>query len=800
MINLYNYIEIIETFNIVMILSILLISIFLYQISKDLSFLGILSIYTIEIGLYLFLYQYNYSEIYTSKNIYLVSFIYIIKSVLLLLFSKQAMLSRSLKIVTIIGNILAILFISSRYEFTVMINIVVNTVIVNKCIIEKIKIFNNDLYKNIQKLKTNKRYISKSTQQISQEYNLQNQYKNEILRLNEKVIRSVEEVSTPIFILNKDKQYIYGNKTFEELTKSDYVKFSNLNIIEYINNKFINSEEVLDIIKNINLESSKNININTYDNKIYRFICSTDIMDGECIVICILNDITQSTIIQRKLKESEERYRNLMDILSDGVIIHNMNTISYINNKAIELFELDESIKKVWLIDDIKYKISKKFRQDFLKNINLVQLGKKDKSITKIETDGGKIIEFVTTSISLNEKQMMLSLAIDITTLENAMSELEQSEKTYKLLLQTLPEGIVIIDKKTKNYIYRNKAMIKLLKSIGSDNLNEIVKDYIDKKEYGKFKKFEIDLIERIDISIAIIDMKEDGNFLVVVRTLQNSDKVEKIAEKLSEIKAKYKFKTEFLASVTKDIKKPINIIYNTNKILDINKDQYQSENIDNYTRLVKQNCNRLMRLLNNIEEIEKIENGKSTMKFDEVDIIKLIKNIVDLSGSYINEKGLKIDFKSNIDNKILLIDKEKITKIILNILANAMKFTEVGGKIEVEIKIIQDEVHISIKDDGVGIPQDKIGVIFEDFEQVDRTLSRGAEGTGIGLSLVKKLVDLHGGKVRVKSQIGKGSEFEVILKNNESHEIDNMRDSDDNFIDKEKIDMEFSDIYLNLN
>lgn len=797
--NLYNNIEIIDTLNLVIMFSVPFICIVLYKLSKDLSYISISVIYLVEIILNVFIIKYNYLDLYSSQRQYLFNFAYIIKPILFIIFSKNIGLSSKLNLVVIIGSICQIAIIQLDLVFSVLFNITINIMVINFGVINKIKNYKNQLHTNRMKLKLNKKYVSKVIKQMNIEDELQSQYKDEVNNLNEKISKSIDEVDTPIFVLNKEKKYIYSNKCFEEMLKLDGANILNLDIDKYIKNKFINSEDFFGKIKSGNSINVNTENLNTYDNKIFRFICVTDIIDGNPLIICILNDITQSTLIQSKLKESEERYRMLMDILTDGVIIHDVNTISYINNRAIDLFSLNTDLRKIWLIDDINSKLNKKYRQEIFKNINLVQIGKKDSSKVKIETSDGKIIEFVTTSIILNGKQMMLSLAVDITTLEQAMIELEQSEKTYKLLLQTLPEGIVMIDKKTKNYTYRNKAMIKLLKKIGVDIFNKVVSDLISKKDYGKFKKISIDGIENSDISIAIIDMIEDGNYLVVIRNLENAQKIEQIAEKLSEIKTKYKFKTEFLASVTKDIKKPIEIISNTNNILEINKDKYDSQNICNYTRLVRQNCNRLIRILSNIEVIEDIDHGKYNIKHDKVNIIKWMKNIVDLSKEYVDEKGLDIKFTSVVNKKTLFVDKNMLEKVFLNILANAIKFTSTGGVIEVRIDILDGEVQISIKDSGVGIPQDKIGVIFEDFEQVDRTLSRGAEGTGIGLSLVKKLVDLHNGKIIVSSEIGVGSNFKVVLKDNENDaKYKNITFYDD-FIDKEKIDIEFSDIYLDL-
>ena len=136
--------------------------------------------------------------------------------------------------------------------------------------------------------------------------------------------------------------------------------------------------------------------------------------------------------------------------------------------------------------------------------------------------------------------------------------------------------------------------------------------------------------------------------------------------------------------------------------------------------------------------------------------------------------------------------------KIILNILSNAMKFTERGGKILVSVNVNQKDVTIGVEDNGTGIPSNKLDFIFENFEQVNRSLSRIAEGTGVGLYLVKKLAFIHNAKIKVNSKIGCGSKFEVILEDNLiENNNENKKKMEDIIIDRECIDLEFSDIYL---
>ncbi len=741
MITLYKYIEFFEFINYSIIISVPFISLMLYRNSKKLSLLIASFICTIELLLISLLYKYGY-----------------------------------------------------RYPH--ILSIILNIIIIKSTIINHIKKINIALKKHKAKLKTNKKNISKISNNIEIENILQDEYKNEVLYLDNKINKMIYESDESIFIMNDKMEYVYGNDSFKNLVRYDKYIYEKINIFLYLDYKFINSEEIKECIKN-SKNNKISINLKTYDNKIYRFSCIEDIKDENSIKICVLSDITESTLIQNQLQVSEERYKKLMDILNDGVIIHDLKNITYSNDKTIEIFNLDKKINNL-CIDDIKENINEKFRKKLLDNMTLVKWGKEDKVSNKVETIDGKIIEFITTNVLINNEDMLLSIAIDITSIENAITELEQSEKTYKLLLQTLPEGIIIIDKNTKNYIYRNESMIKILKDIGVDKLNDLIKEYIKQYSCGKFKKFTLNTEDKKDISLAIIDRKEEGTLMVVVRVIKDEYNVEKMEERLNEINYKNKFKNEFLVNLTNDIKKPVNTILSVNNILNINQNKYNSEYVSNYTKLVKQNCNRLTRLLNNIEEIYNIDNSIYDMNLSKCDIVYLIKDIVEKSKIYTDEKNIKLKFSANIKEKYTIIDKDKIEKIILNLLSNSIKFTDNGGNIAIDLLIENEIIKIGVIDSGVGIPDDKLNIIFENFEQVDRSLSRGAEGAGVGLSLVKKLADLHKAKIEVKSEVGKGSAFYIILDEKDISKVEGEKiEICTSFSDNEKIDVEFSDIYF---
>lgn len=786
--NLYKYKEILENINIIVIFSIPIISLILYTLNKRKVMILENLIYIGEFFIYLYLNSYI-----IIGNINLISMILILKFVIILTLKEKLKINNFLyKFILILG----LLYVCNiKVEYSILINIILNIIILKCSIIDCIKLFNKELLDNRHDLNPKKSYIKEVKKKIKSEKELQKNYKDEILGVSNKISKSIEESDIPIFILDINKKFIYSNEAFNMLIQDYKNKENRIDISKYLQFKFPKYKNLMDEIKKIATEARGNLNIKSYDGKIYRLECITDIIDERPVIVCILKDITQTTLIQNKLEESENMYKNLMDVLNEGVIIHDNKNIKYINDKGLEILDINIGKKEIF-IEDIKNIVSKKFREKFLSNIQLVISRKEEKVINKIELINGRIVELVTTNIKLNDEDLLISIVIDITELENTIMNIEQSEKTYKLLLQTLPEGIVIVNPTTKKHIYRNEASIRMLKTIGLEKLNESIKTYLKEENYGNFRRFTIDKLNNVDISLAIVKREEEGSLIVVFRMLDCEFKSIQLEKELNRIKEKNKFKTEFLSNVAYDIKKPINKIFETNNNLIENKGKYNSENINNHTRLVKQNCYRLIRLLNNIEYVSRIDNGTCTLELRKCDIVKLLENIVKISKTYTDKKGIDISFKSEVNKKILSLDIDKVEKIILNILSNAIKFTDTGGRIDINLYMENEQVCISIKDTGIGIPKDKTEVIFENFEQLDTTLSRGCEGTGMGLSVVKKLANLNNIKINVESELNKGSEFIITLPNNIVSKNIKLQDK---FAQDEKIDIEFSDIYLNL-
>lgn len=265
------------------------------------------------------------------------------------------------------------------------------------------------------------------------------------------------------------------------------------------------------------------------------------------------------------------------------------------------------------------------------------------------------------------------------------------------------------------------------------------------------------------------------------------------------------KLKTDFLANVSHELRTPLNILLSAIQVLSIytqNIELKDGERIKKYLKTMKQNCYRLLRLINNFLDITKIDAGYYKLNIQNHDIVNTVETITMSVVDYLKDKDIEILFDTEIEEKIMSFDDEKIERIILNLISNSIKYTEPGGKISVNIYDTKDKVTVSIKDTGYGIPKDMLDNIFNRFTQVEGSLIRRKEGTGIGLSLVKCLVEMHGGCIEAKSEVGVGSEFlfTIPVHTVEDYYQTNMEISkqlggkiESNV---EKLNIEFSDIY----
>lgn len=222
--------------------------------------------------------------------------------------------------------------------------------------------------------------------------------------------------------------------------------------------------------------------------------------------------------------------------------------------------------------------------------------------------------------------------------------------------------------------------------------------------------------------------------------------------------------KNKYLVNLSHELRTPLNVISSTNQLLlELSKkDNIKSDKLAYYIDISERNCNRLLNLVNNILDNTKLQSKMYTLNLKEVDIIYVVEETSLTLIDYIKSKSIELIIDPEVEEKVILCDDYEIERCIVNLVSNAAKFTPEGGNITITIKDLDDKVMISVLDTGVGIEEKYHKTIFDRFNQVDNDESKG--GSGLGLSITSKIVELHKGEIYVESKVGEGSNFVIIL------------------------------------
>ncbi|KXG77460.1 PAS domain-containing sensor histidine kinase [Thermotalea metallivorans] len=421
-----------------------------------------------------------------------------------------------------------------------------------------------------------------------------------------------------------------------------------------------------------------------------------------------------------------------------------------------------------------------------------------------------------------------LVYAQDIKKLKYVEEALRESEERYRRVVELSPIGIFIHDGNRVEFV--NVAGIELLGAksaeelIGKpvlDGIHPMDKEDVRKKlhlarEKGGFTPLKERKFIRMDGSEANVEVtttlfpyKGKNMFLTFARDITERKQaeflqktVEENTKLLSEALEYDIVKMEFFSNISHELRTPLNVILASLQLLYLMPescvDEANREKYYKYLYMMKQNGNRLLRLINNLIDITKIDSGYFQIRMENHNIVNIIENITLSVAEYIENKGISLIFDTDVEEKIMACDPDSMERIMLNLLSNAVKFTRTCGSIQVNIEDQGETVQISVKDTGIGIPTDKQKIIFERFRQVDKSLTRNHEGSGIGLSIVKSLVEMQGGTIFVKSEENRGSEFimQFPVRILQEDEIMAEKENSTGQSMVERVRIEFSDIY----
>ncbi|SHJ98287.1 PAS domain S-box-containing protein [Clostridium cavendishii DSM 21758] len=354
--------------------------------------------------------------------------------------------------------------------------------------------------------------------------------------------------------------------------------------------------------------------------------------------------------------------------------------------------------------------------------------------------------------------------------LENFQKYIKDRENMFRSLFDNIPLPMIIVSNHNSRIIYSNKRFVNLLKLKGLKQvINKNIFDVVnieDKNKIGDILKkgyngsYEgVACINNIylNLEIQIFTANEDEDeYILVFKDISEMKKLEIMKNKVEKKLLEERMRNDFLSNITHDLKTPINVIYSSVQLQKLLIENGNFKTIKKYNFINKENCTTLIRLANNLIDVSKISYDYLKPQIEKYNIVELIEDFSTSLVDYIKSYNINFTFDTCDEEIYVDCDKEFMERIILNLLSNSIKYTE-NGNIQIIIKIYYDKVNISIIDDGCGMEEEFINQAFERYS-MESSLNNLSRGTGIGLYVVKSLVELQGGNIFIKSKINEGT------------------------------------------
>jgi PAS domain S-box-containing protein len=620
--------------------------------------------------------------------------------------------------------------------------------------------------------------------QMAQEFDSEKSYHPEYLftpllykKLNlEQKLLSVSEVST------KDAIAILSNQENKDITTFLYQSLSSL------------KENYLQQINVLN-EEAKAIDILNFKTSI------TIILGSIVLILLTLFNVFKNRRL-RKVAETDSReieikYKNLVENCGAGLLTTDLNgNITFINKRITSFtgFEPDEIIGKNYssLVDtEWTNVINEKFKKQFL-------IRKSECCLEfPLRVKSGSIIWVEQTSVILSEEgepkgfQCLVKDITDKKNVEEELKKIEQQREEYQFRLQSILDNtplIVFIKDLEGKYLLANKSYrdaFQLTKEqiIGKTDFDLVSEE--NARRYREIDEYVIREQKNTEVEETIQLGGEMTNLLIVKFPLFDKDNniygIGGIASDITErylygmhlIESKSKaemaeqLQEEFLANMSHEIRTPMNgIIGMTNILLNTSMTDEQKD----FLKVIKKSSDNLLVLINDILDLSKIKAGKLRIEKIDFRLRETLEHSINTFRCLIKEKGLTLRISVDLDVPDSLTgDPHRLNQILNNLISNAIKFT-VKGEINLEIKAIQQEnkevdLLFCVADTGIGIAKEKLKTIFETFSQAETETSRKFGGSGLGLSITKKLIELQKGSIHVSSTPGEGTTFTFHIK-----------------------------------
>jgi len=496
-----------------------------------------------------------------------------------------------------------------------------------------------------------------------------------------------------------------------------------------------------------------------------------------------IRDVSDRYRAERDLRESEVRYRTLFQSIDEGFCVVDMVFDDGGVARDFRFRETNAAFHRHSGLGEVGGMLASEFipavEQIWLDGLGKVAMeGKPFRHHGRVE-GLARIVDIYAFVIETPEGRSVAMLFRDVTERKRSEEALLERERFLTTVTEAARVGIAVIDS-TYRYRFVNDSFRRILNAsgpirvgqrVGSLNAKrwESVKPAVDRALAGESLSIEFAVhsaqdqggMSRPTHICAFLEPHTDVNMSRTVAVVLIDITPLKRLE--AELRDADRHKDEFLATLAHELRNPLAPVRNAVSIL-------QLSTTDNPPAIragaiIQRQVKVMARLIDDLMDVARINQGRLELQLERVSLDDVLNLALESSRPQIEEAGHKLEVVLQDVPQMVEADPTRLAQVFMNILTNAAKYTERGGHIAMASRIADGQVHVTVRDSGIGIARENIDRVFEMFSQVEIALARSRGGLGIGLSLAKRLVEMHGGSISARSEgLGKGSEFEVVL------------------------------------